>query len=168
MVRRGFRWFCGRWKRRFNWNWFLCLVPLLTLELDTRTYRHRNVMNPCTAMGGVSGRPLAVVGVRAGGVVGRSGREDPVGDDRRVEVQSVAVVRLMDAKISVRAGVLPVTGTGLVFSGEWCSARRSWGNGCEDTIQGEPRTWSRLSALHFDQECTDALAERHFMAGTGG
>jgi len=146
--------------RRFDWNRFQCLVPLLTLELDTRNYRHRNVMNAFNAMGGV--------GVRAGGVVGRSGREDPVGDDRRVKVRSVAVVRLKDAKISVRAGVLPVTGTGLVFSGEWCGARRSWGNGCKDTIQVEPGAWSGLSALHFDQECTDALAERHFMVGTGG
>ena len=168
MVRRGVRWFCKRWKRRFDWNWFPCLVPLLSVELDTRTYRHRNVMNPCTAMGGVAGRPLAVVSARAGGVVGRSERGNPVGDDRIVKGQWGAAERLMGQKISVRAGVLPVTGAGLVFSRSSAVPDVLGVNGCEDTIQGEPRTWSRLSALHLDQECTDALAERHFMAGTGG
>ena len=149
MVRRGFRWFCGRWKRRFNWNWFLCLVPLLTLELDTRTYRHRNVMNPCTAMGGVAGRPLAVVSARAGGVVGRSEREDPVGDDRRVKGQWGAAERLMGEKISVRAGVLPVTGAGLVFSRSSAVPDVLGVNGCEDTIQIEPECVERAFGAVF-------------------
>jgi hypothetical protein len=33
--------------------------------------------------------------------------------------------------------------------------------------KSNPSALSGLSALHFDQESTDALAERHFMAGSG-
>lgn len=106
-------------------------------------------MNPCTAMGGVSGRPLPVVSARAGEVVGRSGRGDSVGDDRMVKGQWGAAERMMGEKISVRAGVLPVTGAGLVFSQSSAVPDVRGVNGCEDTIQIEPECVERAFGAAF-------------------
>jgi hypothetical protein len=96
-------------------------------------------MNPCTAMGGAGEWRLAVVSARAGGVVGRSERGEPVGVDRIVTGPLVAAERLMGEKISVRAGVLPVTGAGLVFSLSRAVPDVRGVNGCE-AIQIEPES----------------------------
>jgi hypothetical protein len=149
MVRRGVRWWYGVRRWRFDWNWYLSLVPLLTLELDTRTYRYRNVMNPCAAMGGEGEWRLAVVGVGAGEVGGRSERGDPVGDDRIVTRRWGAAERLLGEKISVRAGVLSVTGAGLVFSRSSAAPDVRGVNGCEDTIQIEPECFERAFGAAF-------------------
>ena len=145
---------------RFDWNWFPSLVSLLPPELDKRTYRRRKAMTACTAVGGAGPEPLAVVSVRAGEVVGRRVGRNPIGNDRS---RGGAIGRRGAAdgcEDLCEGGSAACDWDRVGF--QWRVVQRQTFGGVMDvrtSVQVEPGTLSGLSALHFDQESTDALAE---------